>query len=163
MNASAPRAARGWAACVIAATVASCSTVTGGTALPHHSTASPPAPAAAPPSSPGPPAPPAPASPEDQIRVTLNQFQDAYNTENWDAYLELMCTAMRVKFSGSVLDYTKKYRAETGISTIKAITSISITGDTATAVTQGQNETLGIRTITMPLKLEDGWKICKTD
>ncbi|OBK53161.1 hypothetical protein A5655_19560 [Mycobacterium sp. 1081908.1] len=87
-------------------------------------------------------------------------FQDAYNTQNWDAYTELMCSAMRVEFTGSVMDYLKKSRAQNGLTTVK-ITSVAVTGDTATATMDAQNEALGSGSVSLPLKLEDGWKICK--
>ena len=89
-------------------------------------------------------------------------FQDAYNTQNWDAYLELMCTAMRAQFSGTAMNYVKKARAQNGVTTIKNISKIAITGDTADVTFDGQNEAMGTHTVSLPLKLEDGWKICQT-
>lgn len=89
-------------------------------------------------------------------------FQDAYNTQNWDAYLELMCTAMRAQFSGTAMNYVKKARAQNGVTTIKNISKIAITGDTAVVTFDGQNEAMGTHTVSLPLKLEDGWKICQT-
>jgi hypothetical protein len=161
MNISAPAIARLGAIGVAAALTASCTTVTGGSALPQHSGASSPPPAAAP-GRPAPPAPSATPSAEDQVRETLMAFQDSYNTQNWDAYLQLMCTAMRNGFSGTAINYVKKGRAQNGVTTIKNIDKIVITGDTADATFEAQNETLGTHTVSLPLKLEDGWKICKT-
>ncbi len=34
-------------------------------------------------------------SDDDQVRETVMAFQQAYNTQNWDAYLELMCPSWR--------------------------------------------------------------------
>jgi hypothetical protein len=144
----------------VAVLAASCSHQVGGTALPQHTSASTTAASGAPPTTARAPAPSPPASDEDQIRQTLLAFQDSYNTQNWDAYLELMCTAMRAKFTGTVMDYVKKGRAQNGVTIVKII-SIAITGDTATASMEGHNEALGTRTAAMPLKLEDGWKICQ--
>jgi hypothetical protein len=156
-----PVVTRVCAIAVAAALTASCTTTTGGSALPQQTGASTSA-TAAPPGSPAAPAPSGKPSAEDQIRETLKAFQDSYNTQNWDAYLELMCTAMRTKFSGTVMNYVKKGRAQNGITTIKDIKSIVVTGDTADATFVGQSETLGTQTVSLPLKLEDGWKICKT-
>jgi hypothetical protein len=159
MNTSTPVITRLLAVGVAAFLSASCTTVTGGSALPQRAG---PATSAAPPSPAAAPAPSATPSAQDQIRETLTAFQDAYNTQNWDAYLELMCTAMRTKFSGTVMNYVKKNRAQNGITTIKNITKIVITGDTADVTFDGQNEAMGTQTVSLPLKLEDGWKICKT-
>jgi hypothetical protein len=160
MNISGPVIARLGALGVAAALTASCTTVTGGSAQPQRSGASTPPPAAAP-GRPAPPAPSAAPSAEDQVRETLTAFQDSYNTQNWDAYLQLMCTAMRNGFSSTAMNYVKKGRAENGPTTIKSIDKIVISGDTADATFEAHNETLGIRTMSLPLKLEDGWKICK--
>ncbi len=162
MNTFARVMSRVWVMAVIAFLTASCTTVTGGSALPQHSAASASATAAAPPSPPAAPAPSAAPSDQDQIRETLMAFQDAYNTQNWDAYLQLMCTAMRTQFSGTAMNYVKKTRAQNGVTTIKNITNIAITGDTADVTFEGQNESMGTHTVSLPLKLEDGWKICKT-
>ncbi len=157
MSAPTTRFVTAAAALGLAAMVASCSVVTGGTpALPHPS-ASPSATALAPTN---PPAPSTPPSDEDQIRQTVMAFQDAYNTQNWGAYTELMCSAMRVEFTGPTMDYLKKSRTQNGLTTVK-ITSVAISGDTATVAMDAQNETLGSRSVSLPLKLEDGWKICK--
>lgn len=152
-----------WAAArlaALAALAASCSSVTGGTAIGVHSNGSSSAAAAGPTASsvavtPGTP------SAEDEIRQTVTAFQDAYNAQNWTAYTELMCSAMRAKFTGPVLDYVKKGRSESGLTHI-AITSVTITGQTATASISSSNEALGTRSVSLPLQLEDGWKICQT-
>jgi hypothetical protein len=68
---------------------------------------------------------------------------------------------MRAKFTGPVMDYVKKGRAESGL-TQATITSVTIDGDSATAAMNASNEALGTRSVTLPLKLEDGWKICQT-
>jgi hypothetical protein len=143
-----------------AAITASCSTVTGGTAISQHSSAARSASATAPTNSVAVPPPPPAASAEDQIRQTIFAFQDAYNTQNWDAYTELMCSAMRAEFTGPTMDYLKKGRAQNGLTTV-TITSIVVTGDKATAAMDAQNEALGSGSFKLPLKNEDGWKICK--
>lgn len=157
MSAPTTRLVTAAAALACAAIVVSCSVVTGGApALPHT-----PAPTSATAGAPAnPPAPSAPPSDEDQIRQTVMAFQDAYNTQNWSAYTELMCSAMRVEFTGPTMDYLKKSRTQNGLTTVK-ITSVAISGDTATVAMDAQNETLGSRSVSLPLKLEDGWKICK--
>ncbi len=147
------------AAMAVAAIAASCSVVTGGTPAPPR--ANPSAPTAAPGNPPAAQPPPAPPTDEEQIRQTVTAFQDAYNTQNWAAYTELMCSAMRAQFTGPVMDYVKKGRAETGLTHI-TITKVTITGETAVAAMDSSNEALGTRSVTLPLKLEDGWKICKT-
>lgn len=142
--------------------IASCSVSTSGrpVAAPPNATS---APASGAVPSPGPPA-PAPSttvSDEDQIRQAVMAFQAAYNTQAWDAYLDLMCAGMRAQFTGSVMDYVKKGRIQNGLTNVK-VTAVEIHGDTATATFDAQNETLGSRSgQTLPLKLEDGWKICK--
>lgn len=119
-----PRLARWAAALSIAALTAACSSVTSGTPAPQHTSAAPSATAAAPT--------PTTPSAEDEIRQTLLAFQDAYNTQNWDASTQLMCSAMRAQFTGPVLDYVKKGRADTGLTHL-TITKVNITGDTAIA------------------------------
>lgn len=157
MRAPASAWAKAGAALGVAAVTAACSVVTGGAPVfPHNTTSV----VAGPTNAPLTPPPPTTESAEDQIRQTVMAFQDAYNTQNWDAYTELMCAAMRVEFTGSVMDYLKKSRAQNGLTTVK-ITSVAITGDTATATMDAQNEALGSRSVSLPLKLEDGWKICK--
>ncbi|ORW20541.1 hypothetical protein AWC19_14965 [Mycobacterium palustre] len=128
--------------------------VTGGTPITAHPTTPAAATAAAPSN-----APPT-VSAEDQVRQTVMAFQDAYNTQNWDAYTELMCSAMRAQFTGPTMGYVKKGRAQNGLTTIK-ITSVTVTGDDATATMDVQNEVLGSGTLSLPLKHEDGWKVCK--
>jgi hypothetical protein len=137
----------------------SCSHSTAGIATPARSSAAtaPAATHASPPAA----APTSTApSDEDQARQTVQAFNDAYDTQNWQAYTELMCTAMRAQFTGVVMDYVKKGRASNGPTTIKSMT-IAITGDTATATITGASEALGPGTISLPLKREDGWKVCQ--
>jgi hypothetical protein len=150
------------AAAIMAATglAISCSHHTAGTAMPARTSASTTAPAATHTSAPAAAPTSTATSDEDQARQTVQAFNDAYNTQNWQAYTELMCTAMRAQFTGVVMDYVKKGRASNGPNTIKSMT-IAITGDTATATINGANEALGPGTIKLPLKREDGWKVCQ--
>ncbi|WP_372507341.1 nuclear transport factor 2 family protein [Mycobacterium heckeshornense] len=144
------------------AIAASCSSTTSGAPVPQRSTSlsstSPSNPSkslAAPPQT-------AAVSDENQIRETVMAFQDALNTQNWQAYLDLMCAPMRAKFTGIVMDYLKKDRARTGVTTA-TITSVSIAGDTATVTMDSNNEAMGSASVSLPLKREDdGWKICQT-
>lgn len=149
-----------WVIATLVAPTAACSSVTNGRATGAHPSAS----SAASAPNPAPSSPPAPVttpSAEDQIRQTVTAFQDAYNTQNWTAYTQLMCAAMRTKFTGPVMNYVKKGRAESGLTHI-TITAVTINGDTATAAMNSSNEALGTRSVSLPLKLEDGWKICQT-
>lgn len=150
------------AAALMAATglAISCSHPTAGTAIPARTSASTTAPAATHTSAPAAAPTSTATSDEDQARQTVQAFNDAYNTQNWQAYTELMCTAMRAQFTGVVMDYVKKGRASNGPNTIKSMT-IAITGDTASATINGANEALGPGTIKLPLKREDGWKVCQ--
>ncbi|MBB3606662.1 hypothetical protein FHT40_006353 [Mycolicibacterium sp. BK556] len=105
--------------------------------------------------------PPPPPSDEDQIKETVLAYQDAYNTQNWDAYADLLCTAMRQKFTGVVMEMLKKTRHDNGLTQVKSITP-KVTGDTAVVTMDAENETMGTSTVQLPLKREDGWKICVT-
>jgi hypothetical protein len=141
--------------------VASCSHSTGGTATPGHSSAPVSAPASAPhPSAVAAPTTSAPESDEDQAKDTVKAFGDAYNSQNWEAYTELMCAAMRAQFTGIAMDYVKNGRINNGPTTMKSVT-VAIDGDTGTATINGASEALGPGSITMPLKREDGWKVCQ--
>ena len=114
--------------------------------------------------SPATPAVPAPValSDEDQIRQVIKGYQDAYNTNNWDAYVEMLCPAMRAKFTGATLDALKNTRATAGITTTEVL-SVEITGDDATAQLHSINESRGSANVPMPLKRgDDGWQICMT-
>jgi hypothetical protein len=122
------------AALLAAAVAASCSTVTSGTPAASR-TGAPGSPTAAVPGGPPAIAPPAAMSAEDQIRETRMAFQEAANSQTWDAYTELMCAGMWARFTGTVMDYVKKDRPQTGL------TRITITS------------------VTMLLKREDGWKV----
>jgi hypothetical protein len=108
------------------------------------------------------PLPPAPMSDEDQIREALKASQDAYNTQNWDAYLEMLCPVQRAKFTGEIMNMVKKGRAENGLS-FMTVTSVAIDGDTAKATVEASNEVLGTQTLTLPLERSDGWKLCVKD
>jgi hypothetical protein len=139
------------------AIAAACSSTTGGT---PHPTAAQPAGAPHPARTAAPP--PTAPSDQDQIRQSVLAFQDAANTQNWDAYLDLMCAPMRARFTGAVMDYLKKERTEAGVTTV-TITSVSIDGDKAKATFDSHNEALGSASVSLPLKHEgDGWKICQT-
>lgn len=135
----------------------SCSSpLTAGTPVAEHSS-SPTSAAAAPPP---PPEPPPPPSDEDQIRQTVQAFQDAYNTQNWDVYKEQMCPAMRDQFTeGPVMDLLKKTRADNGL-TRATVSAVDIDGDVATVTLDSQNEALGNLAPTLRLERGDGWKIC---
>ena len=116
---------------------------------------------AAPSSAPSPTLPPAPAplSDKDQVVAALQAMADAYNTKNWDAYLEMQCPAMRAKFVGPVLEQLKATRDKNGLSSFKVI-DVTINGDSAKLKVQASNEALGTQEITMPMERSDGWKIC---
>jgi predicted lipid-binding transport protein (Tim44 family) len=138
-----------------AALVASCTTA--GTPVAQRGPAPAPPAAAPAPTTAAPSA--APDSDEDQVRDALLAFMEAYNTQNWDAYKELMCAAMRQQFTGPVMDMLKKTRADQGLTT-GTLKSVTVDGDKATATVDAQNELLGSKTLTLPLIREDGWKIC---
>lgn len=139
--------------------ITSCnSSLTAGTPVAEHSSTAPPA-AAAPPPPPA-PEPPAPPSDEDQIRQAVQAFQDAYNTQNWDAYKQQMCPAMRDQFTeGPVMDQLKKTRADNGL-TRATVSAVDIDGEVATVTLDSQNEALGNMAPTLRLERADGWKIC---
>lgn len=103
---------------------------------------------------------PTPKSDEDQIRDTVMAFQDAFNTQNWDAYLNLMCRAMREQFTAPVMERLKTTRTDQGLTQVISVKA-TIAGDNATATLDAQNELLGRQTVDLPLVREDGWKICK--
>src|SRR5690242_15030664 len=145
MNASTSVLATVGAALAVAAVTVSCSNVTGGTPVAQHGGATVSATAPAPTTSLA-----ASPSAEDQIRQTVMAVLDAYDTRNWDAYSGLMCSALRAQFTGPVMGYVKEGRAETGLTSVQNI-SVTITGDTATATMDAQNEALGSRSISMPL------------
>jgi hypothetical protein len=105
-------------------------------------------------------APPPPPSDEQQIRDTLIAFQDAYNSENWDAYQALMCPTMRERFAGSIMDSVRQTRASAGLTTT-SIKSVTITGDTAIVNAENTNELTGTATVDLPLtRGDDGWALC---
>lgn len=103
---------------------------------------------------------PTPVSDADQVRAAVLSFQDAYNTQKWDAYLAGMCTAWRQQME-PLIDKVKKTRNDQGLTTV-TVTGVNITGDSATATLDAQNELLGRKTIEMKLVREDGWKVCMT-
>jgi FlaG/FlaF family flagellin (archaellin) len=98
-------------------------------------------------------------SDDDQVRETVMAFQDAYNTQNWDVYLELMCPSWRAQYTGPVMDSTKKTRVDQGLTTV-TVTSVRVVGDEATATVDAQNELLGRKTLDFNLVREDGWRMC---
>lgn len=140
---------------VAAVALTGCSVTTGGTATPVHTTVTPSNSAQA--------APSVTAAPSDQdvAAQTVKAFGDAYNSQNWEAYVELMCAPMRAKFTGVVMDYLKKDRIRAGPTTVSGIT-VKIDGDAGTASFDAHNEALGTKRASLPLKREeDGWKICQ--
>lgn len=98
-------------------------------------------------------------SDEDQVRAAVMAFQDAYNTQNWDAYLDAMCPSWAAQYTGPVMDLTKKTRVDQGLTTVKVMT-VRIVGDEATATVDAQNEMLGRKTVELQLVREDGWRVC---
>lgn len=98
-------------------------------------------------------------SDEDQVREAVLAFQDAYNTQNWDAYLDAMCPSWAAQYTGPVMDMTKKTRVDQGLTTVKVMT-VRIVGDEATATVDAQNEMLGRRTVELNLVRDDGWRVC---
>jgi len=103
---------------------------------------------------------PTPVSDADQVRAAVLAFQDAYNTQKWDDYLAGMCTAWRAQMA-PLIDNVKKTRTDQGLTTI-TVTGVNVTGDSATATLDAQNELLGRKTIEMKLLRENGWKVCMT-
>ena len=102
-----------------------------------------------------------PTSDTDQIREAVTAFSDAYNTQNWAAYNELMCQRMREQFNGPAMDLLKKTRATNGLSQVIGVDDVVIDGVNATAKMDAQNEVLGRQTIEMKLAQDqDGWKVC---
>ena len=101
---------------------------------------------------------PAPSD-EDQVRAAVLAFQDAYNTQNWDAYLEMMCPSWAAQYTGPVMDTLKKTRVDQGLTTV-TVTGVQIQGDDATATVDAQNEMLGRKTLDFKLVREDGWRMC---
>jgi hypothetical protein len=102
---------------------------------------------------------PAPVSDDDQVRETVMAFQQAYNTQNWDVYLELMCPSWRAQYTGPVMEMTKKTRIDQGLTTM-TVDTVQIVGDDATATVDAQNEMLGRKTLDLKLVREDGWRVC---
>jgi len=101
---------------------------------------------------------PAPSD-EDQVRAAVMAYQDAYNTQNWDAYLALMCPSWAAQYTGPVMDSLKKTRVDQGLTTV-TVNSVQIVGDDATATVDAQNEMLGRKTLDFKLVREDGWRMC---
>jgi hypothetical protein len=98
-------------------------------------------------------------SDEDQARAAVTAFQDAYNTQNWDAYLDAMCPSWAAQYTGPVIELTKKTRVDQGLTTVNVI-SVRIVGDEATVTADAQNEMLGRRTVDFKLVRDDGWRVC---
>jgi hypothetical protein len=99
---------------------------------------------------------------DQQVRDAVMAFQDAYNTQNWDAYLDAMCPSWAAQYTGPVMDMTKKTRADQGLTTVKVMT-VRVVGDEATATVDAQNEMLGRRTVELQLVRDDGWRVCMPD
>lgn len=93
------------------------------------------------------------------VREAVMAFQDAYNTQNWDAYLDAMCPSWAAQYTGPVMDLTKKTRVDQGLTTVKVMT-VRVVGDEATATVDAQNEMLGRRTVELQLVRDDGWRVC---
>lgn len=103
---------------------------------------------------------PVPPSDEDQVRQALKVLQDAYNTQNWDVYLQMLCPSERAKFTGGVMDSLKKTRADMGVTTATVV-SVTVDGDNASAVVDGNSEVVGSGRVTMKFERgDDGWKLC---
>lgn len=102
---------------------------------------------------------PAPMSDEEQVAEALQIVQDAYNTQNWEAYLEMMCPDQRAKFIGNVMEGVKTTRLQNGLTNVKVL-NVTVDGDTAKARVEASNEVLGTQEITMPFERSDGWKLC---
>jgi len=96
---------------------------------------------------------------DQQVRDAVLAFQDAYNTQNWDAYLDAMCPSWAAQYTGPVMDMTKKTRVDQGLTTVKVMT-VRVVGDEATATVDAQNEMLGRRTVDLQLVRDDGWRVC---
>ena len=135
----------------------SVSCTTSGTPVTQQTTAGESTAVAAPPTSTAAPAPP---SDEDQVRQALKVLQDAYNTQNWDVYLQMLCPSERAKFTGGVMDSLKKTRADMGVTTANVV-SVTVDGDNASAVVDGNSEVAGTGRVTMKFERgDDGWKLC---
>ena len=135
----------------------SVSCTTSGTPVAQQTTAGESTAVAAPPTSTAAPAPP---SDEDQVRQALKVLQDAYNTQNWDVYLQMLCPSERAKFTGGVMDSLKKTRADMGVTTATVV-SVTVDGDNASAVVDGNSEVAGSGRVTMKFERgDDGWKLC---
>jgi|SRR5690349_7194515 len=96
---------------------------------------------------------------DQQVRDAVMAFQDAYNTQNWDAYLDAMCPSWAAQYTGPVMDMTKKTRIDQGLTTVKVMT-VRVVGDQATATVDAQNEMLGRKTVDLKLVRDDGWRVC---
>ena len=86
-------------------------------------------------------------------------FQDAYNTQKWDDYLNGMCTECGQQMAAD--RQREETRTEQGLTAI-TVTGVNITGGSATAALNAQNELLVRSTIETKLTREDGWKVCMT-
>jgi hypothetical protein len=145
----------------VAVTMAACGSdaTPAATKSPSSSSSSASSAAAAPP--PAVPSPPPPLSDDDQIRQTLTAYQDAYNTQNWPAYMELLCEPMREQFNGPAMDLLKKTRADNGIAQVLGVSDVVVDGVKATAKVDVQNAVLGRLSTDFKLAQDqDGWKVC---
>ena len=130
-------------------------------------------PAAADPASPTfeslqPPAPPPPPRPapapapvaapvsgdEAAVRQSLATSTEAYNSENWDVFINLICNASRPAFP---LEMIKRQRTDRGPMQV-TVNSVSVNGDHATAQTTMSDRT----TVNAPYHMvrEGAWKVC---
>jgi hypothetical protein len=82
-------------------------------------------------------------------------FQDAFNTQNWDAYLNLMCCAMREQFTGPVMERLTTTRTDSVLTQVISVKA-KFDGDNATATLDAQNELLGRQNVDLPLCVKTG-------
>lgn len=158
MNASLRGFAGFAGAVVVAASLTWCAPALADPTPPTLESLEPPAPPPPPPQAAPPQAPAgsssSTASDEAAIRQTVQASTDAYNGENWDAFMGLMCAAKQATFP---LEMIKNQRAERGPLQV-TVTAVTVTGDTATATTVMSDRF----TVTAPYHLvrEGSWKIC---
>ena len=91
---------------------------------------------------------------EAAVRQAVQTSTDWYNAQNWGSFMSLICSARQGTFS---LDVVKSNREERGPMQV-TVTSVTIAGDSATAMTVMSDRV----TVTTPYHLvrEGDWKIC---
>lgn len=114
----------------------------------------PPAPAPPPRAAPRAPAASSSGADEAAIRQAVQASTGAYNAENWDVFMALICSARQASFP---LEMIKGQRADRGPMQT-TVTAVTVTGDSATATTVMSDRF----TVTTPYHMvrEGGWKIC---